>query len=275
MDKTPAQIYAETAKQFDVPTKQREIELSDIIINGCEDDRDMAMMELVHGHMRLVLNLTRRYKNMPDFVDTLFDGNFGLVKAALTYDHRKGKFSTWATPKILTEIRDGLLSRLNSPLSVTRYASEFAFKIKHLNPDKNGNVNIPDIAIAKLAMLGIMDGIPLYDENGNPVDIVDVATRSAADNVQNNDLIELVKKATTELHLTDDEIMLVSEAGCKSNDGSIVPLLAQKNGVSGSAIRMRRTKLLWQIRRKILSYVGKEEYLMLSAIGHIPENNWR
>ena len=275
MEQSPERKYQAAARSVPIPSNQRNAELSTIIMEGAGDDRDMAVMEMVNGHMRMVLNLTRQYRSMPDFADTLFDGNFGLIKAVLTYDYRKGKFSTWATHKIKTEIRDGILSRLNSPLSVTRYATELAFKMKDIKPDKNGDVVLPDVQVAKLAMLGIMDAIPLYDENGSPIEVEDLKTESAFDEVQRNDLLEFVRKATDELGLTDDEIALVSETGCKSNGGSMVSSIAEKLGISSSAVRMRRAKLLWKIRRKILSYVGKDEYLLLSEVGHIPPNNWR
>lgn len=275
MRKQPEMTYKNAAWSFPLPTPHREAELSNIIMNGSGEDRDMAILEMVNGNMRQVLSLTKRYKRMPDFVDTLFDGNFGLVKAVLTYDHRIGRFSTWSTPKIKTEIRNGILSRLHSPLSVSRYATELAFKIKNIHPDKNGDVTLPDISVTKLAMMGVMDSIPLYADDGTAVEIEDAGTESAFDEVQRNDIIDLVKRATDELGLTDDEITLVSEACSKSNDGSIVPSLAKKWGLTTSSIRMTRAKLLWKIRRKILEYVGKDEYLVLSATGSTPGRDWR
>jgi RNA polymerase sigma factor (sigma-70 family) len=267
--------YDKIARNISLPTPERERELSNVIINKIGSERDMAICELVNGNMRLVLNLTKKYKRMPDYADTLFDGNLGLIKAALTYDANKGRFSTWATPKIKTEVRNGLLSRLRSPLSVSRYASELAFKINDIQPDKNGDLVLPDVPSAKLAMMGIMDGIPLYNEEGEVNDIVDSNMRSAFEEVQINDLIELINKATTELGLTEDEILLVSESNIKSNQESFAPIMAQKLNTSPSNVRMLRAKLLWKIRRKILEYIGKKEYAMISELGKLPEKNWR
>lgn len=267
--------YEKIARSIDRITPEREAELSAIIMSKEGEDRDMAVCELFNGNMRMVLNLTKQYKRMPDYADTLFDGNLGLIKATLSYDHTKGRFSTWATPKIMTAVRDGLLSRLRSPLSVSRYASELAFRIKDIKPDTNGDIALPDVPSVKLAMAGIMDGIPLYKDDGDFHDIIDDNMRTSSDEVQINDLIELVSEVTSELGLTEDEILLVSESNLTSNQDSFAPRLAKKLGTSYSSVRMLRAKLLWKIRRRIFEKVGKEEYLLLSAFGKLPKANFR
>jgi len=274
MEYVPVKEYEKIARKHKLLTVKRASELSSLILDGSGEEREKAILEMVNSNMRLVLSLTKRYRSMPHFADTLFDGNFGLIKAVLTYDYRKGRFSTWAKPKILTEIRNGLLSRINSPLSVTRYATELAFKINKLIPDGNGDIKVPDLPVARMAMLGIMKSIPLYDDNGNPIEVEDTRTESILDIVQHNDLMSLVKRATDELKLTEDELILISDAGSSSNS-TVVSVMSKKWGVSGSTVRMTRVKLLWQIRRKILRYVGRKEYLMLSAEDDIPQSSWR
>jgi len=265
--------YEKQAISIELITQERISELSQIIQNEIGEEREMAICEMVNGNMRLVLKLTKKYRKMPDYEDTIFDANLGLIKAVFSYDHLKGKFSTWATQKILTEIRDGLLSRLKSPLSVSRYGTDIAFKIKNIQLDSNGNADIPDVQIAKMAMIGIMDGIPMENENGETHEIEDQSVRTPLEEVQIKDLVEMVNQITNELNLSDDDITLVSDTGL-SND-SCVPALAEKLGIKTSTLRMHKAKILWQIRRKIFDRIGKEEYLSLSKLGKLPGGNWR
>jgi DNA-directed RNA polymerase specialized sigma subunit len=269
------QTYEKQALSIELITQERIAELSLTIKDLGNSQRDMAICEMVHGNMRLVLRLTNKYKKMPDYQDTLFDGNLGLIKAILSYDPEKGMFSTWATHKIVTEVRDGILSRLNSPLSISRYGTDMAFRIKNIVPDKDGNVSVPDVPVAKMAMIGIMDGIPMQNENGEYIEVEDKTVKTALEEVQIKDLIEIVNGITQELNMTEDDIQLVAESCSKSIKDSFVPALAKRLGVKPSNLRMRRAKLLWQIRRKLYEKIGKEEYLFLSALDNLPGTDWR
>ena len=276
MDKSPERQYEDYARSIQIPTPCREAELSSIIMGRHCQDRDLAICELVTGNMRIVLSLAKKYRRMPDYVDTLFDGNLGLVKAAMDFDSAKGRFTTHAVMRVRTEIRDGLLSRTGSPISANRESVLMALKLKGLSPGEAHGLSKNDLKSAQLAMMAVSDAIPLYDDDGQPIDIIDPVSENMLEEIQESDLIELVKKATRELGLTDDEVTLVSEASfSRSWHKSIGPEIAKKRGLSTSSIRMLRTKLIWKIRRKILDYVGKDEYLVLSAGGHLPGNNWR
>jgi RNA polymerase sigma factor (sigma-70 family) len=275
MNESTEQAYEKQALSIELITQERISELSLVIKDQENTKRDMAICEMVYGNMRLVLRLTQKYKKMPDYQDTLFDGNLGLIKAVLSYDGDKGKFSTWATHKIRTEIRDGLLSRLKSPLSVSRYGTDIAFRIKNIQTDSDGSVSDPDSLVAKMAMVGIMEGIPMQNDDGDVIEVEDQNIRTALEEVQIKDLIDMINEITQELQLTEDDIQLVAESGNKSNKDCFVTLLAKKLRVKPSNIRMRRAKILWQIRRKVYEKVGKEEYLLLSTFGKLPGTDWR
>lgn len=276
MDNSPVRQYEEYAKGVQIPTPMREAELSSVIMGGPSPEKDLAICELVDGNMRLVINLSKKYRRMPDYVDVLFDGNLGLVKAATDFDSKKGRFTTHATGRIKTEIREGIMSRVGSPISANREAVTLALRLKNLGPNEAHGMSKNDLRSAKLAMMVVADAIPLYDEEGNPIDLADPDSETMMDELQRTDLLELVKRATEELGLTNEEVILVSEASlAMSGHKNIAPEFAKKRGLSSSSSRMLRMKLIWKIRRKILDYVGKDEYLMLSVVGRIPGNNWR
>lgn len=258
--------YEDYARSIPLLTPARERELSNII-NGPEgEDRDLAIVELVNGNMRMALSESRRFRMMPDYIDILFDAHLGLTKAAHSFNSAKGRFSTWATSSIHTEIRDGILARSGSALKVSRYAAEIVYRLRKLEASMDDS---PTSNSIKLAMTAILDAVPLYDDDGNPVDVVDPEASSMIEEYQSRDLVELILKVSTELNLSEDDIALVA-----GNEG-IVKELAAKRGVGQSNVRMARSRLIWRIRRKILEQVGRDEYIAISAVGHLPGSSWR
>lgn len=264
MDRSVERRYEAIARSVLVTTPPREKALSALITGPDKQARDAAILELVSGNMRLVLNLTRKYRSMRDYGDIMFDGNLGLVKAASTFDCRLGKFSTWATPKIRTEIREGIYQR-TSGLSSLRSASEVLDRA-----EKAGRTN--DAVLVRLAM---MDSIPLYDDDGKAIEVPDPSHEDASAALHRGDLLGLVHRAASELGLSDDDLSLVSEANEKASQGEAVAAISKKLGITKSAVRMMRAKLVWMIRKKILGYVGKDEYLILSAFGSLPSKRWK
>lgn len=260
---TAAKSYEDYARSIPLLSAERERELSALINGSHGEDRDLAIVEMVNGNMRLALMESRRFRMMPDYVDIVFDAHLGLTKAAHSFNSDKGMFSTWAKGNIHTEIRDGIQARSGAALSVSRYASEIVYKLKKLDDHLQDN---PSSNSIKLAMSAILDAIPLYDDYGNPIDVEDPQSSRMLDDFQSHDLVEIVMKAAKELKLTDDDIDLVSGV-----EGA-VNKLALSRGVGKSNIRMLKSRLIWRIRRKILEYVGKDEYLALSAVGHLPGN---
>lgn len=258
---TAERQYEMYARSVPVLTPIRERELSNVILGDDSVVKNAAIIELVESNMRLVLNLTRKYRSNPEYTDILFDGNLGLTKAAATFDANKGKFSTWATPKIRTEIRDGIYLR-SSAVASLRSAREVIDRA-----EQDGRHR--DADIIRLAIAGT---VPLYDDDGKPIEIEDVSVISAAEQVHKHELIALVNKAVVELGLSEDDISLVSNG---DDQGTVVSSIAEKLGVTKSCVRMKKVKLLWMLRKKILGYVGKDEYLILSAWDDIPGSSWK
>ena len=91
---------------------------------------DMAAKEeLANGNLKLVLSILRKYQNRCDNMDDLFQiGCVGLMKAIDNFDlSHNVKFSTYAVPLILGEIRRYL--RDNSNLRISRSIKDLAYKI--------------------------------------------------------------------------------------------------------------------------------------------------
>ena len=90
-----------TAKLPVLPNKRMR-ELLVRIKDGDKEARD----EMVQGNLRLVLSVIQRFNNRGEYVDDLFQvGCIGLMKAIDNFDLSHVKFSTYAVPMIVGEIR--------------------------------------------------------------------------------------------------------------------------------------------------------------------------
>ena len=61
---------------------------------------DRAKKEMVDANLRLAVSIARKYPNSNtlQFVDTIQEGNLGLIKAVDKYEYKRGfRFSTYAT----------------------------------------------------------------------------------------------------------------------------------------------------------------------------------
>ncbi len=63
------------------------------------NDYEQAKRELSGGNLRLVVSIAKKYRNRGlSFLDTILEGNTGLMRAVDKYEYRRGyKFSTYAT----------------------------------------------------------------------------------------------------------------------------------------------------------------------------------
>ena len=108
-----------------IPIKnERMMEILPLAHKGDEDARE----ELVHGNLKLVLSVVKKFNNRKENLDDIFQvGCLGLLKAIDNFDFSHGvRFSTYAVPMIIGEIRRYL--RDNSPIRISRSLKDIAYK---------------------------------------------------------------------------------------------------------------------------------------------------
>ncbi len=160
-------------------------ELFQKILQGDKDARE----KYIKGNLRLVLSIIQRFNNSSENIDDLFQiGCIGLIKAIDNFDvTQKVKFSTYAVPMIIGEIRRYL--RDNNAIRVSRslrdiaykaiYAKESIMKKQEREPtleDISKVINIPaeDIAFALDAIQSPVSLYePVYSEGGDTLYIMD------------------------------------------------------------------------------------------------------
>ena len=105
-------------------TNERMMEILHLAQEGNEDARE----ELVHGNLKLVLSVVKKFNNRKENLDDIFQvGCLGLLKAIDNFDFSHGvRFSTYAVPMIIGEIRRYL--RDNSPIRISRSLKDIAYK---------------------------------------------------------------------------------------------------------------------------------------------------
>ena len=165
-------------------TKEKE----ELLKRAAKGDKK-AREELISGNLKLVLSVIRRFTGRGENPDDLFQvGCIGLIKAIDNFDLSHGvKFSTYAVPKIIGELRRYL--RDNTPIRVSRSVRDLAYKALSVKDELSAKLSrepkIEEIAAAlgvpkedvALSLDAIADPVslyePVYSENGDSVYVMD------------------------------------------------------------------------------------------------------
>lgn len=146
--------YFKDIKKTDLLTQEEELNLAIRIQNGDEK----AIGELVSANLKFVISIAKeyRYQGTP-LNDLIGDGNEGLIKAALKFDHTKGfRFISYAVWWVRQSILHGLncnsrLIRLpanviNSLLKIKKEIENFELENgKYPINDETNNSNLVDL----------------------------------------------------------------------------------------------------------------------------------
>ncbi|HVC76425.1 MAG TPA: sigma-70 family RNA polymerase sigma factor, partial [Candidatus Micrarchaeaceae archaeon] len=91
----PIRMYLKEIGRVALLRREQEVEYARLIELGDDEARD----KLTEANLRLVVSIAKKYigRGMP-FLDLIQEGNTGLMRAVVKFDHRRGyKFSTYAT----------------------------------------------------------------------------------------------------------------------------------------------------------------------------------
>lgn len=155
------------------------------IKEGSEEARE----EYIKGNLRLVLSVIKRFSGGNENADDLFQiGCVGLMKAVDNFDPgREVKFSTYAVPMIIGEIRRYL--RDNNSIRVSRSLRDTAYKAiyakegymkKHMKEPTVQEI-AEEIGISKEDIVYALDAIqapvslyePVYSDGGDTLYVMD------------------------------------------------------------------------------------------------------
>ena len=195
ISKHKVEITGINTSQIKVLTDEEKNELFKRYQNGDEKARE----ELACGNLKLVLSILKRYQNRCDNMDDLFQiGCVGLMKAIDNFDLSHGvKFSTYAVPLILGEIRRYL--RDNSNLRISRSIKDLAYKILKVKEEYfiSHGKELSNEAVSKKLGVDEIDVIIALDAMKDPVSMFDPIYNDGGDTIYLEDQIESKKEKAT------------------------------------------------------------------------------
>ena len=181
-----------TAKLPVLSNEEKE-ELFIKIKNGDDKARD----KFIHGNLRLVLSVIKRFYGRGENVDDLFQvGCIGLIKAIDNFDPNLDvRFSTYGVPMIIGEIRRFL--RDSNPVRVSRSMRDTAYRamqIKEAFINEHGRepkieeiakeMGVPKSRVV-VALEAIIEPVSLYDpvysDSGDTIYMMDQISDKSSD----------------------------------------------------------------------------------------------
>ena len=195
ISKHKVEITGINTSQIKVLTDEEKNELFKRYQNGDKKARE----ELACGNLKLVLSILKRYQNRCDNMDDLFQiGCVGLMKAIDNFDLSHGvKFSTYAVPLILGEIRRYL--RDNSNLRISRSIKDLAYKILKVKEEYfiSHGKELSNEAVSKKLGVDEIDVIIALDAMKDPVSMFEPIYNDGGDTIYLEDQIESKKEKAT------------------------------------------------------------------------------
>jgi RNA polymerase primary sigma factor len=130
-------------------TPEEEIELAKRIQKGDE----AARRRMIEANLRLVVSIARRYVGRGlSFSDLVQEGNFGLMRAAVKFDHARGnRFSTYATWWIRQAITRALADKgrtVRLPVHIVERLSSIRRSANDLRHELGREPELDEIATA-------------------------------------------------------------------------------------------------------------------------------
>ena len=245
-----------TAKLPVLSNEEKE-ELFIKIKNGDDKARD----KFIHGNLRLVLSVIKRFYGRGENVDDLFQvGCIGLIKAIDNFDTNLNvQFSTYAVPMIVGEIRRYL--RDNNSIRVSRSLRDTAYKAlqakEKLISTNNKEPTIMEIAkemgVPKEEVVMALDAIqepislfePVYHDDGDALFVMDqVGDAKNTDEKWISDLA--ISEAMSKLN--DREKLILRK---RFFDGRTQIEVADEIGISQAQVSRLEKSALMHMRRYI------------------------
>ena len=167
----------------------------DYLFKKLQDGNKSVRDEIALGNLKLVLSILKNYQNRVDNMDDLFQiGCIGLMKAIDNFDMSHNvKFSTYAVPLILGEIRRYL--RDNSNIRISRSIKDLAYKIFKEKEEYfiiNGR-ELSNDELAKKLDVDVIDIIVALEAMKDPISMSEVIYNDGGDTIYLEDQLESKK----------------------------------------------------------------------------------
>ncbi len=227
-----------------------------------KDGDESAREELANGNLKLVLSILKKYQGRSENMDDLFQiGCIGLMKAIDNFDLcHNVKFSTYAVPLILGEVRRYL--RDNSNLRISRSIKDLAYKVLKYKEDyfMTNGVEAQNSLVAKELNVDEIDIIVALDAMKDPVSMFEPIYNNGGDTIYLEDQIESKKDRTTNWDISISLKNAINELKNKERkiiterylQGKTQMEIAEEIGISQAQVSRLEKEAIDNIKRLVL-----------------------
>jgi len=169
--------YFKDVRKSNVLTASEEIKLAKRI--KCGDQN--AIDELVNANLKFVVSIAKDYQGQGlPLSDLISEGNYGLLKAASRFDHKKGfRFISYA----VWWVRQSIMQSLNDNARIVRLPSNIINKLSYLNKE-----------ISKFEALNEREPVygEIFDKDNEMLSLISFPRCASLNDVINEDGDELI-----------------------------------------------------------------------------------
>ena len=202
-EKDLVSLYLNDIRKHKILTKEEEQEL---LIKAKSGD-EQAKQQLILSNLRLVVNIAKNYSNKGlGFIDSISEGNFGLIHAIDKFDYTKGyRFSTYAVWWIKQAVTKAIISK-GREIRIPSYKHDILNKVNKFImgyiTEYSSYPSIDSIAqgtgleekkIQKV-MLEFQDMLSLNASIGDDIYLEDTISQADEESLENKVLGEIAKE---------------------------------------------------------------------------------
>ena len=191
--------YFKEIKKSTILTQKEEVELAKKIKRGNQN----AINKLVNANLKFVVSIAKEYQGQGlPLSDLINEGNYGLIKAATRFDHKKGfRFISYA----VWWIKQSIIQSLNENARVVRLPANVINKLSKLNKE-----------ISKFELENEREPVfgEIFDKYNEPVSLIKYPKHSSLNDIINEDgdeLLELIPDDITDKDELENDIKLKEE----------------------------------------------------------------
>lgn len=255
-DDTVSKYFKEVKKSI-ILTPSQEIELAKRIKKGDAT----ATTELVEANLKFVISIAKEYQNQGlPLSDLINEGNYGLIKAAHRFDHKRGfRFISYA----VWWVKQSIIQSLNDNARVVRLPANVINKISKLNKEMSNteqeNETVPiyvdmfneehDLSILNYSKTSSLNKL-VGDEGGEIVDLlVSEPLTLDIEDVEVNDKVK--DELNKILSVLDEREKMIIESYFGMNtthEGMTLEAIGDKYDLTKERIRQIKEKAIRKLR---------------------------
>lgn len=226
------------------------------LLGDAQNGDEQAREQLIEGNLRLVASVSARFINRGLEKDDLFQiGCVGLVKAIDGFDLSYNvKFSTYAVPKIIGEIKRYI--RESSPLHVSRSLRQLASEGIAVKDELNDQLGRPPLIkeiaekldVSKEELVAAFEAVSpvlslqqvVHEKDGSPISLEEQLA------VSDEDTNLFLKDSFAKLNNDERRLMLLRYFAEKSQSEVAADL-----GISQAQVSRIEKRILHELRRQL------------------------